>query len=77
MHLAIEGDREEVFRVLIEHDNLRLELKDKNGYPSLWYALTITTDFDDSSFAALLIKKGASPDAVSLYENILAVSSFP
>ncbi|XP_042239177.1 rabankyrin-5-like isoform X2 [Homarus americanus] len=64
MHLVVEGEREEVFRVLIEHDNLRLELRDKFGYPPLWYALVNSTDFGDASYALLLIKKGASPDAV-------------
>lgn len=66
MHLVVEGEREEIFRVLIEHDNLRLELQDKNGLPPLWYALNSSTDFSDSSYASLLIKKGASPDAVSV-----------
>lgn len=66
MHLVVEGGNEELFRVLIEHNNLRLELRDKAGLPPLWYALTVqTTDFPDSSFAAELIKCGASPDAVS------------
>lgn len=65
MHLVVEGDREEIFRVLIEHDNLRLELQDKSGFPPLWYALASSTDFSDSSYASMLIKKGASPDAVS------------
>lgn len=64
MHLVVEGEREEIFRVLIEHDNLRLELQDKSGLPPLWYALTSSTDFSDTSYASLLIKKGASPDAV-------------
>lgn len=64
MHIVIEEDREEVFRVLIDHDNLRLELRDKFGYPPLWYALTSSTDFSDTSYAAHLIKKGASPDAI-------------
>nr|XP_045601096.1 rabankyrin-5-like [Procambarus clarkii] len=64
MHLIVEGERMEIFRVLIEHNNLRLELKDKFGYPTLWYALTRSTDFGDGSCAALLIKKGASSDAV-------------
>lgn len=65
MHLVVEGEREEIFRVLIEHDNLRLELQDKSGLPPLWYALTSSMDFSDTSYASLLIKKGASPDAVS------------
>ncbi|KAK7076768.1 Ankyrin repeat and FYVE domain-containing protein 1, partial [Halocaridina rubra] len=64
MHLVVEGGREEVFQMLINHDTLRLELRDKAGYPALWYALTSTTDFSEFSFAALLIKKGASSDAV-------------
>lgn len=68
MHIVVEEDREEVFHVLIEHDNLRLELRDKFGYPPLWYALTSSTDFSDTAYAAQLIKKGASPDAVSLLQ---------
>uniref|UniRef100_A0A0P4WJ56 FYVE-type domain-containing protein n=1 Tax=Scylla olivacea TaxID=85551 RepID=A0A0P4WJ56_SCYOL len=64
MHLVVEGDREEIFRVLIEHDNLRLELQDKTGFPPLWHALASSTDFSDNSYASMLIKKGASPDAV-------------
>ncbi|KAK3869346.1 hypothetical protein Pcinc_025330 [Petrolisthes cinctipes] len=65
MHLAVEGGHEELFRVLVDHDNLRLELRDKAGLPSLWYALTVqSSDFTDSSYAAALIKRGASPDAV-------------
>lgn len=72
MHLVVEGEREEIFNVLIEHDNLRLELQDKSGLPPLWYALVSSTDFSDSSYASLLIKKGASPDAVNT-----DYSSFP
>ncbi|KAG0712539.1 Rabankyrin-5 [Chionoecetes opilio] len=64
MHLVVESDKEEIFRVLIEHDNLRLELQDKTGFPPLWYALASTTDFSDASYASSLIKKGASPDAM-------------
>ena len=66
MHLVVEGDREEIFKVLIEHDNLRLELQDKTGFPPLWHALASSTDFSDNSYASRLIKKGASPDAVSV-----------
>lgn len=65
LHLTVEGEREEIFRVLIEHDNLRLELRDKAGYPVLWYSLKTGTEFGETSYAAQLIKKGASPDAVS------------
>ncbi|ROT61389.1 Ankyrin repeat and FYVE domain-containing protein 1 [Penaeus vannamei] len=65
LHLTVEGEREEIFRALIEHDNLRLELRDKAGYPVLWYSLKTGTEFGETSYAAQLIKKGASPDAVS------------
>ncbi|XP_069982534.1 rabankyrin-5 isoform X2 [Penaeus vannamei] len=64
LHLTVEGEREEIFRALIEHDNLRLELRDKAGYPVLWYSLKTGTEFGETSYAAQLIKKGASPDAV-------------
>lgn len=75
MHLAVEGGHEELFRVLIEHNNLRLELRDKAGLPPLWYALTIqSSDFTDSSYAAALIKCGASPDAVSPETSEYAIS---
>ena len=70
MHLVVEGNRDEIFRVLIEHDNLRLELQDKSGFPPLWHALASSTDFSDSSYASMLIKKGASPDAVSFSTSL-------
>lgn len=77
MHLVVEGDREEIFRVLIEHDNLRLELQDKTGFPPLWHALAANTDFSDNSYASMLIKKGASPDAVSALATSPLLSASP
>ncbi|CAL4090807.1 unnamed protein product, partial [Meganyctiphanes norvegica] len=64
IHLVVENDRDELFQVLIEHDNLRLELRDNKGFPPLWCALKLSNDFTDSSYAAMLIKKGASPNTV-------------
>ncbi|XP_064118603.1 rabankyrin-5-like isoform X2 [Macrobrachium nipponense] len=65
MHLVVEGERDEIFQILVERDGLRLELRDKAGYPALWYSLKNTSDFNESSFATQLIKKGASPDATA------------
>ena len=54
--------------VVANHGNLELDLKDSDGLPVLWYALNATTDFTDNSYAAVLIKSGASPDIVSIWQ---------
>ena len=65
LHYVIEKRNYELFRVIVKHKNLDLDIRDSEGHPILWYALNATKDFTEGSYAAVLVKQGASPDSVS------------
>eukprot|EP00795_Rhopilema_esculentum_P015608 gene15608-6884_t len=69
LHLALSHDNADVFDVLLDHPSLDLERRDKDGHVVLWFAiLSSKVNLDDdseTSYAAKLVKRGSSADAVN------------
>ena len=68
MHLAIKQRNEQVFKVLLDEASLNTELQNSEGESVLWLALQslpVNENIDETTFAARLVKKGSSPDAVN------------
>ncbi|XP_059177093.1 rabankyrin-5-like isoform X2 [Physella acuta] len=73
LHNAIISRNEAVFHVLLSCGRMNMEIKNSDGLTVLWLALqqqaesaqdSTSAVYGEDSFAALLIKAGASPDAV-------------
>jgi len=70
LHRAVSADNEEVFSVLLADKNIDLEVRDNNGHVVLWFAILsskrpLQDDSNDSSYAARLVNRGSSSDAIN------------
>lgn len=66
LHTAMMAKNKGVFLELLQHRPLDLELRDDDGSTVLWYALQLFgVGAKDESYAASLIEKGSSVDAVN------------
>ena len=70
LHHSLDADNEHVFMVLLLHPKLDLELRDNYGHVVLWFAILsskedLQEDKHDSSYAARLVKRGSSADAIN------------
>lgn len=63
-HLAVTHRNEVIFDVILEYPNLELETLNSNGDSALWLALETMHRTGNSKFAAKLLEKGSSPDAI-------------
>ncbi|XP_055996829.1 rabankyrin-5-like isoform X5 [Ostrea edulis] len=72
LHCAVSCKNEPVLRILLDCGRVNFELKNSDGHTPIWLALqqgeelggSVEKVYGPSSFAAQLIAKGASPDAV-------------
>ncbi|XP_076367426.1 rabankyrin-5 isoform X2 [Tachypleus tridentatus] len=64
LHRAVAAKNIPVFSLLLASENLDLELRNLNGETVLWYALQFGS-YDDDSFAACLVKRGACVNAIN------------
>jgi len=69
LHLCVESQSEAALEILLGTDKLDLEAKTREGHTALWLALRNPNPQDFSSLKInipqLLVKAGASPNAVS------------
>ena len=68
LHKAVLNGNEPVLSVLLAHSDLDLELPNGEGHTVMSLALQrapVNGCYSDESFAARLLKRGCSPDAVS------------
>lgn len=65
MHRTISAQNAPIFELLLKHEHLDLEIKNAEGHTVLWFALDSGVGgYDDNSFAAKLVKRKSSLDAV-------------
>ncbi|PSN52924.1 hypothetical protein C0J52_03016 [Blattella germanica] len=66
LHLAVMARNEAVFSLLLGRTSqpIDLNLRTQDGHTALWFALITSSEYGEESFAALLIKKGASPNPI-------------
>lgn len=65
LHGAVTSHNYPVFEILLNHEHLDLELKNADGQTVLWFALQAGIGgYDETSFAAKLVKRGSCLDAV-------------
>jgi len=82
LHESLTNDNSDVFDVLLAHPSLDLERRDKDGHVVLWFAILSTKvnleDDPDSNYAAKLVKRGSSADAVNPLtgDSLLHLSAF-
>lgn len=64
LHHSVQQRNDELFTVLLDRPDLDLECVNNEGHSVLWCALQCDESFTDASYAARLLKRGASPDAL-------------
>nr|CAD7198174.1 unnamed protein product [Timema douglasi] len=64
LHLCTMAQNKYMFKLLLNLTNnpVDINIRTHDGHTALWYALHLTDTYDESSFAAQLIKKGAIPN---------------
>nr|CAD7392724.1 unnamed protein product [Timema cristinae] len=64
LHLCTMAQNKYMFTLLLNLTNnpVDINIRNHDGHTALWYALHLTDTYDESSFAAQLIKKGAIPN---------------
>uniref|UniRef100_H2YXH3 Ankyrin repeat and FYVE domain-containing protein 1 n=1 Tax=Ciona savignyi TaxID=51511 RepID=H2YXH3_CIOSA len=67
LHLSIQHKNMPVFKLLLDYPETDMEIRTRDGHPSLWLALDSSNDtsvvYHDHSMAALLIKQGCNVDS--------------
>ncbi|KAJ9588899.1 hypothetical protein L9F63_017777 [Diploptera punctata] len=71
LHLSVMAKNEPVLSLLLSRtaQPVDLNLRTQLGHTTLWFALLTSLDYGEESFAARLIKKGASPNPVSICQG--------
>ncbi|XP_069684015.1 rabankyrin-5 [Periplaneta americana] len=66
LHLSVMAQNESVFSLLLSRTSqpVDLNLRTEEGHTALWFALLTSLEYGEESFAAQLIKKGASPNPI-------------
>ncbi|KAJ9594560.1 hypothetical protein L9F63_027455, partial [Diploptera punctata] len=66
LHLSVMAKNEPVLSLLLSRtaQPVDLNLRTQLGHTTLWFALLTSLDYGEESFAARLIKKGASPNPI-------------
>nr|CAD7443823.1 unnamed protein product [Timema bartmani] len=64
LHLCTMAQNKYMFTLLLNLTNnpVDINIRTHDGHTALWYALHLTDTYEESSFAAQLIKKGAIPN---------------
>nr|CAD7590659.1 unnamed protein product [Timema genevievae] len=71
LHLCTMAQNKYMFTLLLDLTNnpVDINIRTHDGHTALWYALHLTDTYEESSFAAQLIKKGAIPNPTLALET--------